>query len=363
MDHTVKDPVMAVAGRFVRMRWRRPIELAAAGLAVAGVSLALAGFRPLDFGVRPAPYDPNAPLVMDGTVESLVYQDVGSPFNGRIAEMDVRSGKEVRKGELLFRMDPRPLQEELAAAKADQDAAWAAYKAARDNRDQDRRAAERNVEELEGALGQAQRQLQAAQQAPVQPTEQDADQAQTDGTVVVIPQQSAPLIDPQQVADLQSRLAAAQQETRQQARQWDQALWQQWQAYNAASRRVRKAQATLASAARRAPIDGVVSTVAAQPGAEVAAFDPVVRVEDPKSFRVVAMVDEKVRRPLQEGTFMPVAIPQGRLAGSLDRIEDGWDKQALHYYLWVKPDQPERLQPGEQVELELPAHPAMVASG
>ncbi len=44
--------------------------------------------------------------------------DVVPEVNGRIVEMPIRDNQEVRQGDLLFRIDPRPYQDALAASEA-----------------------------------------------------------------------------------------------------------------------------------------------------------------------------------------------------------------------------------------------------
>lgn len=39
-------------------------------------------------------------------------------MNGRIVEMPIRDNQEVQQGDLLFRIDPRPYQDALAASEA-----------------------------------------------------------------------------------------------------------------------------------------------------------------------------------------------------------------------------------------------------
>ncbi|MBO9664202.1 multidrug transporter subunit MdtN [Dokdonella sp.] len=59
------------------------------------------------------------------TDDAYVYADkinVVPEVAGRIVEMPVRDNQEVRKGDLLFRLDPRPFEATLAQAKAQLDA-------------------------------------------------------------------------------------------------------------------------------------------------------------------------------------------------------------------------------------------------
>ncbi|MBS0193068.1 MAG: efflux RND transporter periplasmic adaptor subunit [Proteobacteria bacterium] len=63
-----------------------------------------------------------------GTVEAINAIAVKSLVDGQLLESDIRDGDNVRKGQLLFRIDPRPAQATLAQAQA----ALARDEAARD---------------------------------------------------------------------------------------------------------------------------------------------------------------------------------------------------------------------------------------
>jgi len=258
-------------------------------------------------------------------------------------------------------MDPRPLQQQLAETRAAKDAAWLTYKQAREARDNDLKQIQESITAMEAELRQAQQQAQTTQQPELaQPIDGQPVAWGTDGALQFQQLPQAP--DPSRIAELESRIESEREAARQQGREWERSLWQSWQEFGAASKQVSKAEAQLAEATRRSPIDGVVAEVDAKQGNEIAACTPIVRVEDPAAFRVVTMVDEKVRRLLNPGALMPVQIDAGRLAGVLERVQDGWDKQEGQYYLWIKPDQPQRLLPGQQVEVEVPSELKLVAS-
>jgi multidrug efflux system membrane fusion protein len=52
-------------------------------------------------------------LTATGTVEPLQSADIGSPVGGMVTQVLFREGDEVRKGQLLFQLDPRPLRATL----------------------------------------------------------------------------------------------------------------------------------------------------------------------------------------------------------------------------------------------------------
>ena len=66
----------------------------------------------------------NAPTTDDAYAYADTI-DVVPEVNGRIAEMPIRDNQEVRQGDLLFRIDPRPYQDALAASDDRMDQAQA----------------------------------------------------------------------------------------------------------------------------------------------------------------------------------------------------------------------------------------------
>jgi len=350
---------VVVATRFVRMKWGRPLRLAGGATLLAASTLLLAGFRPLDSRIDRLDAIDTADVVIPGQVESTSYREVGSPFAGQVAKMAVRTGDEVKKGQLLFRMDTRALEEQLAQAKSAKNDAWKSYQDGRDTRDRDARAAKQQIEDLETAIAHehdlAASASQAAAQPDLAPQVEDGSQPATDATA---PQP----YDPARLQDLQTRLETAKRELQEKSRDWDRSLWANWQEYTATSAQVNKLHNLVASADRRAPAAGKVGDVMAKEGSEIDAYLPIVRVDDPAGFRVVSLVDDAATLPLKQGTFVQVKVPQGRLAGQLEKIQSGWDRQIFESYLWVKPDQPNLMMPGQSVDVTLPAHPVQVAS-
>ncbi|MDQ3199156.1 MAG: efflux RND transporter periplasmic adaptor subunit, partial [Verrucomicrobiota bacterium] len=63
----------------------------------------------------------DVPLYLDeiGTCAAFASVQVQAQVDGRILERHVQDGAEVKKGDLLFTIDPRPYEAALAAAKAD----------------------------------------------------------------------------------------------------------------------------------------------------------------------------------------------------------------------------------------------------
>lgn len=102
-------------------------------------------------------------LTLYGNVDIRTV-DLGFRVGGRIAEMPVDEGDHVQPGDVLARLDPKPLQDALAAAEAQVAAAQAARdKAVAGNRPQEIAQAGAVVAQREAALKQAEPAFQRAQ--------------------------------------------------------------------------------------------------------------------------------------------------------------------------------------------------------
>src|SRR5215211_7929479 len=97
--------------------------LAAGLLAVAGCNRQTAGRE----GPPPRPvitakaFSQDVPLYLDeiGTTSPLETVEVKAQVNGQIIAREFKDGADVKKGDLLFRIDPRPYEAALASAQAD----------------------------------------------------------------------------------------------------------------------------------------------------------------------------------------------------------------------------------------------------
>jgi membrane fusion protein, multidrug efflux system len=113
----------------------RTAILAAAGLALAGIALVLANTHTRVEAAQKSPAPASAPAVpvTAGTAEArdmpVFVRGIGSvqAFNtviaksrvdGQIVKVDFTEGQEVKAGDLLFEIDPRPFQAALAQAQA-----------------------------------------------------------------------------------------------------------------------------------------------------------------------------------------------------------------------------------------------------
>ena len=73
----------------------------------------------------------DVPLYLDeiGTCTAAEMVQVQAQVNGQIISRDFEDGADVRKGDVLFRIDPRPFEAALASAQADAALAHATFAA------------------------------------------------------------------------------------------------------------------------------------------------------------------------------------------------------------------------------------------
>ena len=106
-----------------------------------------------------------------GRVQAVEYVEIRPRVAGTIDVIHFKEGQLVKKGDLLFTIDPRPFRAELARAEAQQAQAQAALGLSRTELDRTRRlieehaVAQRELDERSNAVLKAQAQLQAAEAA------------------------------------------------------------------------------------------------------------------------------------------------------------------------------------------------------
>jgi multidrug efflux pump subunit AcrA (membrane-fusion protein) len=358
MEHIHRITPFGVAARAIRRRMRLPLKITGAVIGITVLAMLIVGFRPFDALRSRHERGTSADQVMvKGTVESMVLQSVGSPFSGTVAAMAVREGQKVNRGDLLFRMDTRPLQQELATARENRTAAWQGRKQIRSERDADLARLKGEIAGLTAAVERERGLAQAPQQPQVAPVSDEDGYAENGESAA-----PAATYDPARLQDLETRLQGAREELDQRAAYWDTASQEAWKSCVEADRQVRQLAGQLAGAERRSPMAGVVTGIYASQGQAVPDHQPVVRVDDPAGYRVVTLVDEGTREPLKAGAVLPVYRPGAANAGKLEKIVQGWDKEVSNFWLWLKPEQPARLQPGQNVEVGIPTASKLVAS-
>ena len=102
--------ILLVIGGVVWIAWPRPATQAARGR--------FAGTGPMPVAVATAQKG-EMPIVLNalGTVTSLATVTIRSQISGYLQKIDFTEGKEVKKGDLLAEIDPRPYEATLAQAK------------------------------------------------------------------------------------------------------------------------------------------------------------------------------------------------------------------------------------------------------
>ena len=160
----------------------RKIIVIAIGLALIGTAAALSltseaakpavAAAPAALPVTVAPVVERAVIEWDefsGRVEAIEYVEIRPRVSGTIDVIHFQEGQLVKKGDLLFTIDPRPFQAELARAEAGRAQAQAALELARTEFERTRRlieqhaVAQRELDQRNNAMLEAQAQLQAAE--------------------------------------------------------------------------------------------------------------------------------------------------------------------------------------------------------
>jgi multidrug resistance efflux pump len=354
MEHVeTKHTVASVIKRYVRLRWRTPLHI----IGILGLLLLVMGFMP----VR-AKHERRAARAADGqttgVVESILARSVGSVFDGTVQEVKIWRGKQVKKGEVLFKMDASPYVAELDAARSEFALASRELADLRGRRAEDLASLRGEISSLQRELA-AERQLASAARQPAQPLVDET------GAVVAAPVMSHPVAvyDPLRASELAAQLRDARARLAEQAQSWAPVIADAAGEVSRCSARIRELKTMIAGAVRRSPSDGIVTNIVAKPGERVARKQPVVRVDDPEGYRVVTLVDEEAREPLKPGVIVPLQRKDGIAAGKLEKIVPGWDDQVFQYYLWVKPNRTDGLWPGQSIGVELPKTSQMASAG
>jgi multidrug efflux pump subunit AcrA (membrane-fusion protein) len=347
MEHTHKHTVPAVAARYLKMKLKKPL-IAAAGVTALTLLSGFSAFFPTRR--EPAPEGPEDVLAT-GVVESLFPKGVGAPFESTILQLAAQPGQSVKKGQSLFRLDTTGLKSQLTLAKASRSGAWSSLQQVRRDYASDMAILRQQADDLAAQYHRTQALASQPQPAAESTTLYQEDPNGFGPTAIVIETPAVtPTADP---GSLLAELQAAREALRARERDWQPSLTAAQEELARADREVRHLQALIASADRKSPIDGVVTRVYARAGETVSAHAPVVRVDDPKNFRVVVKVDQDTRERLKIGSPVELKLPTGQDRGTLARVENGEDKELFYYYLWLKPKHPKAFQPGEQVKVEL----------
>jgi multidrug resistance efflux pump len=338
MEHSEKTAALALMARFLRMKWRLPLQICAAVVAL----MLLMGFsvsrRREDAGIK-GPHQ----VVRPGVVESLYAKSVGSPFDGQVSQVAVQPGQAVKKGELLFAMDPTPYVQQLAGAQA-------ACESARQGLAQIRAQRAAELAQVQHEIRLLKQQL-AAEEAAGQ-GQPRVEYVSGFGTVVVGDYSSVGF-DPYRASAMRTQIRQSRAMLAERQASWEPVIAGASEQVAEAARQVADLRTLIKSARRVSPIEGVVTRVDARPGEQVASQQPLVRVDNPQGYRVVTLVDEDVREELRPGLAVSLKSAERVDSGQLEKIEAGEERELFKYWLWVKPASTDRLTPGSPVDVVL----------
>jgi len=161
----------------------KKLIIAAVSLAVIGTAVSITqnseAAKPETVAMAPTPVTV-APVVsrsviewdeFSGRVEAIEYVDIRPRVAGTIVGVHFKEGQMVKAGDLLFSIDPRPYQAELARAEAQKAQASAALNLAHTELERTRRLADENavakreLDQHNNAVLEAEAQLKAAEAA------------------------------------------------------------------------------------------------------------------------------------------------------------------------------------------------------
>lgn len=343
-----RDHAREVMARLVRRKMSKPVKYAWLAAAV----ILLAGFAPFTLGKtrNELAEASSGSLIQEAVVKSLKATAIGSAFPGMIRSIDVRPGQKVRKGDTLLVMHTEPLVAQETAFKsqlATENASLLELQA--------QRAAE--VRELDQQIA-AVRQMRSSQSILVHA---EPDGMDPDGAIFAEPGremiEDASPVSPDRSAELQqldAELAALQTRRQEIDASYQPGLSDQRQRVAEASERLNGVRRLLAQAVRKAPFNGIVTAVERQAKTGVGAGEPVVRLDDPESYRVVTRVPLEVKDRLKLGAFIPVVVQDSERPARITKISGGWDREALKYWIYADPIDKEGLSPGQKVKIKLP---------
>nr|WP_255586535.1 HlyD family efflux transporter periplasmic adaptor subunit [Hephaestia mangrovi] len=234
---------------------------------------------------------PATALVVHGNVD-IREVDLGFRVGGRIADMPVDEGMRIAPGTMLARLDPGPLNDAAAAARAQEAAAAAALDKLRNgNRPQDIAQAEARLTSAQAAAVQAtaeyHRRAELVQSGAVSQALYDTAQAQARSADAEVAAARAAL-SLMRVGARREDISAADAQFRQATALSD------------------KAATDLADATLRAPVAGVILTRAKEPGAIVQPGETVLTETIDRPIRIRAYVGEPDLGRIAPGTKVTV---------------------------------------------------------
>ncbi|WP_193164759.1 HlyD family secretion protein [Microbulbifer hainanensis] len=271
------------------------------------------------------------PWTRDGQVRAAVIQ-ITPNVSGQVVELPLRDNQLVRKGDLLFRVDPRPFEASLAEARADYDKTGDSYLA----QEQQVQAAAAQVEISRAAVKQAQstikevdavikknraelqRQLQLLPQRATSQKSVDFYQAQYDVSLEQRKSAEAGLIQ------AHASLTGAEADL-EEARATLGKLGEANPSIRAARAAVHKAELNVEYTQVRAPVDGYVTNLNLRAGSHAVANQPALALVDANSFWIDGYFKETSIARIGRGDRAIVtlmAYPDIPLEGTVDSL--GW---------------------------------------
>lgn len=275
------------------------------------------------------------------TVTSRSARGVGSHFGGRVLEVPVQQGQRVTRGQLLFRMDTAELEKKLSDSVLRHRQASARADAAR-------RARAEELADLERRITRLHREGREWERLAGRP--------QTEERLSLAGSYNNPIL-PADAKDLLRRVRASLARMRKEKKR---AYHRHHLVIAAAVRQQRQAQQRaahlrklIAGSRPFSPISGVVTAVRTVPGAWTSARVPLVRVDDPEGYRLVLLAREAEARAWGPGAPLRLAGRNGDAV--LEKKVKGWGRELFFTWIILRPPAPEKLAPGQRVEVRPPA--------
>lgn len=295
---------------------------------IAAAAIAAVAFMYSDYVINP--------WTRDGQVRANVIQ-VAPRVSGPVVRLPIRDNQAVKAGDLLFEIDPRTFQAQLARAQAEYD------RTVKDLVSLSRQveAAEANVEQYRSAISQAESEVNATE-AKLEEAKLNVERAQTLLETGDIAQARFDRIERNFTVDvaekeqadaglLSARSAFAQAEANLAKAQADLGVEGEDNArLRAAQAAVVEAQLNLEFTRLTASVDGFVTNLELRLGSQVVSDTPALALVDSASFYIEAYFRETQVSDMQSGQEAVVTLmshPDTPLAGVVDSLGWGIAKQ------------------------------------
>jgi multidrug resistance efflux pump len=295
---------------------------------IAAAAIAAVAFMYSDYVINP--------WTRDGQVRANVIQ-VAPRVSGPIVRLPIRDNQAVKAGDLLFEIDPRTFQAQLARAQAEYD------RTVKDLVSLSRQveAAEANVEQYRSAISQAESEVNATE-AKLEEAKLNVERAQTLLETGDIAQARFDRIERNFTVDvaekeqadaglLSARSAFAQAEANLAKAQADLGVEGEDNArLRAAQAAVEEARLNLEFTRLTASVDGFVTNLELRLGSQVVSDTPALALVDSASFYIEAYFRETQISDMQSGQEAVVTLmshPDTPLAGVVDSLGWGIAKQ------------------------------------